>query len=297
MKKEKVMHVKLPEGAKYQKVEVTADGEIAIHYVEECNENNEAIMPTQTILKVTQKPIPLIGGTEVYQKDNGTNYWYCKIKNRDEFMYLYFADLSKEDLLYDVNGNRRKFATSRQKIFKENVLMALGNMPEEGFRWIPVYEPSMDYGDNLQYVSGANVLRTLAISQWEEIFKNYSPENGSKMATITTYFLLLLRWLKDGQATVEQLADDSKEIGHYWDSENAKHEPEKTGEGQFGGVYDFLGNTSKIVKNSASSSGFSLLGGNYYYLRKVCSLADIATDSNSPLVTIAHGVALLELTK
>ena len=76
MKKEKVMHVKLPEGAKYQKVEVTADGEIAIHYVEECNENNEATQTAQIVSKANPKPEPLIGGTEVYQKENGTNYWY-----------------------------------------------------------------------------------------------------------------------------------------------------------------------------------------------------------------------------
>ena len=131
---------------------------------------------------------------------------------------------------------------------------------------------------------------------WEEAFQNYSPENGSRMSSITTYFLLLLRLLKDGFATIEQLVDDSKEIGHYWDSKDAKHKLEKTGERQLGGLYGFAGNTHKIVKDSESSSRFSLLGGNYRNYGIVCPLADVDHDTN-PFSTIYNGVGLLELTK
>lgn len=79
------------------------------------------------------------------------------------------------------------------------------------------------------------------------------------MATITTYFLLLLRFLKDGFATIEQLADDSREIGHYWDSKDTKHIIEKTGERQLGGLYGFAGNTRKLV-DSETFANFVLLG-------------------------------------
>lgn len=298
MKKEKVMHVKLPEGAEYQKVEVTADGEIAIHYVEECNENNEAIQTTPTAVskaKATPKPEPLIGGSNVYQKENETGYWYCKIKGRDEFMYLDFTDLCKKDLLYDA-GKKRKFATSEQKTFKENVLKAIENMPDEGFRWIPAYEPSKDENGNIQFVSGQKVLRGLSSYEWEEKANSYSPDNGSQMASITTYFLLLLRWLKDGHATVEQLADDSKDIGHYWDSENAKHDYEKTGERQFGGLDGFVGNTYKIVKDPDSGSGFSVLGGRYDRGGNSYPVADVC-HAYSPANRYSSRIGLFELTK
>lgn len=116
------------------------------------------------------------------------------------------------------------------------------------------------------------------------------------MSSITTYFLLLLRLLKDGFATIEQLADDSEEIGHYWDSENAKHEFEKTGERQLGGLYGFAGNTVKIVKDSESSSGFSRLGGYYCNVGSGYPLAGVNPDY-SPLTTRIDGVGLLELTK
>ena len=116
------------------------------------------------------------------------------------------------------------------------------------------------------------------------------------MATITTYFLLLLRILKDGFATIEQLADDSKEIGHYWNSKDAKHKYEKTGERQLGGLYGFAGNTVKIVKDSESSSGFSLLGGSYNGNGDIYPLADV-NHGNCPYNTKYDGVGLLELIK
>lgn len=249
------------------------------------------------MLETIPKPVPLIGGTEVYQKDNGTGYWYCKIKeDRDEFMYLYFGDLTEEDLLYDANGKKRKFVTNKQRKFKANVLKALCNKPKEEFRWIPVYEPTKDDNGNIQYVSGANVLIELNSYNWEKTLKNYSPENGSREAPITTYFLLLLRWLKDGLATIEQLADDSRNIGHYWDSENTKHDFEKTGEREFGGLCGFVGNTYKEVKDSDSSSGFSLLGGEYYGYGDECPVANVYHDSN-PDIPKYLSVGLLELTK
>ena len=290
MKKEKAIRINLPDGAEYRRVEVT-DGGISIIYAEETG-----IDSSKTVSEALPKPTALIGGTEVYQKE-GLPYWFCRIKDgRDEFMHLYFGDLSNDDILYTADGKKRKFVTGRQEKFRADVLKALENKPEESFCWIPVYEPSMDDSGNLQYAAGKDVLRNLSSYNWEEKFQNYSPENESKMATITTYFLLLLRFLKDGFATIEQLADDSKEIGHYWDSKDAKHEFEKTGERQLGGLYGFAGNTYKIVKDSESSSGFSLLGGGYSNDGSECPLADVVHDDD-PIGTIYSGVGLLELIK
>ena len=292
MKKEKAIRINLPDGAEYRRVEVT-DGGISIIYAEEIA--NDTAKASKTVSKALPKPTPLTGGTEVYQKE-GLPYWYCRIKDgRDEFMHLYFGDLTDDDLLFE-DGKKREFATEFQRNFKVEVLKALEHIPKKGFRWIPVYEPSMDNG-NLQYVSGANVLRGLYSEEWEEAFENYSPENGSSMATITTYFLLLLRLLKDGFATVEQLADDSKELGHYWDIKDTKYEVEKTGERQLGGLYGFAGNTCKIVKDSESSSGFSILGFICSDIGYICPLADVVSYSYDMFDSRDYGVGLLELTK
>lgn len=279
--KEKVI---LPEGAEHQRVEVAE----AVSKAEQ-----------KAKRKPIPKPEPLIGGTPVYQKDNGTGYWYCKIKDgRDEFMYLYFGDLKERDVLYDANGRKREFVTARQKQFMKNCLKAVRNKPKKVFRWIPVYEPSQadDKGKNIQYVSGKNVLIGENDYDWKEKLEYYSPDNGSQMASITTYFLLAVRWLKDGIATIDNLVDDSSNIGHYRDSKNAKSELEKTGEREFGGLYGFVGNTYKIVKDVGAYSGFSILGGGYREYGYKASFARRCY-SELPGFPSKFGIAIVELTK
>ena len=197
------------------------------------------------------KPERLVGGTEVYKKE-GIPYWYCKIKNgRDEFMHIYMDDLSERDLLYDLNtGKPRNFITTREKAFKENVLEALARKPKEGYRWLPVFEPSYDGKDSIQFVKDKEPLVGFNCYKWECLMENYSPENESGKSSKAIYFLLLLRWLKDGIATLEQIADDSTEIGNFVNAKDSKHGLELTGCREFGGLYGFVGNTSKIVVDS-----------------------------------------------
>lgn len=247
--KEKVKYIDLPDGAKFRRVEVTEDGRIAIFYTLE-----------------RPKPNPLIGGTEVYQKDNNTLYWYCKIKNeRDEFMYVDFNDLTEKDLYFETNGKKREIATELEKDFEEKVLKALKNKPKEGYRWIPVFEPSKNSRGNLQYVAGEEVFIGTSPLEWEEMFKEYSPKNGSQMASTTTYFLLLLRWLKDGIATLEEISDDARWLGNFKNNKYATNSFEKTGEREFGGLFGFVGNTSKTVRDSEKRVGFSSIGGYCQY--------------------------------
>ena len=259
---------------------------------------------------VIPKPNPLIGGSEVYQKDNNTPYWYCKIKEgRDEFMHLYFEDLTEDDVLFDTKGKKRKYQNFVEKNFKDYALNAVNNKPTEGFCWIPVYEPSVDLKGNLQYVSGAEVFCKFSSYAWEEYFKKYSPENGSKQATITIYMLLALRWLKDGIVTFEQLVCDSEEIGHFFNYDKATKkikkveeyrfkdlfDLEKTGEHEFGGLYGFVGNTPKIVKDPNSTGGFAVVGTDLCNF--IISPVVWVTPNINPSSIFESKVGLLQLTK
>lgn len=270
-----------------------------VMFPEGAEANRGKIAEVTSVATPIPKPEPLIGGTEPYQKDNGTGYWYCKIKDgRDEFMYLYFEDLTANDLLYDANGKEREFVGElSEETFKGFVVEALRNKPKEGFRWIPVYEPSLATDGGIQYVAGEKVLTGLNSYEWEENLKNYSPENGSQEISQITYFLLGLRWLKDGLATVYQLAIDSSSIGHYCDSENAKHDLEKTGEREFGGLCGFVGNTYKEVKRNVKSPlEFWILGGGYDDYGGECSFVSGFLNF-SPNCRYNNKVSLLELTK
>lgn len=292
---EKVMYVSLPEGAKYRKAELTESGEVAISYMETCDCKHEITQATQAVSEANT-PTPLIGGTNVYHKENGTNYWYCKIKDgRDEFMYLPFGDITKVDLLYE-NGKERVFSTLEQKAFREEVLEAIENMPTEGYRWIPVYEPSKGEDGEIQFIPGKNVLMGLASYEWIKRLKEYSPENESQEASKTTYFLLLMRWLKDGIASLEQIADNSKEIGHFSDSKDAKYGFEKTGEREFGGLCGFVGNTYKAVNIPGSRARNPIplwFGGDCFDSGEFNSLVHM---ESSPFPSDSY-VGLLELKK
>ena len=244
MKEKSKICINLPKGAKYLREEVT----------------EEAVSILYTIKSKPKKPKPLIGGTEVYQKDNGTNYWYCRIKDgRDEFMNLYYRDLTRNDILYTEDGKERKLLTQRQIDLCKNLCCAI---PDKAMCkdevWIPVYEPSMDSDGNLQFVSGEKVFTHFTHDQWINAFKNYSPENRSNIASSLTYFLLLLRLMKDGFVTFEQLADDSTELGHFWNSNGESFGLQKTGERQLGGLYGFAGNTTKLLSSDMLAFDYAL---------------------------------------
>lgn len=293
---EKVMYIDLPNGADYRRVEVTEDGRIGIVYTEQCVNNGKSIK--DSLATAIPKPVNLIFGTDVYQKDNGTNYWYCKIKGgRDEFMHLYFGDLTEEDILYDENGKHRKFSTDEQRKFRDDALKAVKNKPKRGFVWIPVYWPSEDReaNINLQYVSEEPLLRGLDEYQWEELFENYSPENGSQMASKTTVFLLKVRLLKDKIATIEQLVETNNFRKDYYNWDSDKGRFKKISRSKFGGVNGFGNNTCTIVKDSESSSGFSRL-----YVKPRFSpfrvIPEIPGDKTPESIKEGY-VGLLELTK
>lgn len=282
MSNEKALYIKLPDGTNYLRTEKTEDGSLRIVY-------KDTSLP---------KPKPLIGGSEVYQKDNGTPYWYCKIKDgRDEFMYVPFDDLTIEDWYYDSKGNKRD--VKDWYLFENKLLRALENKPKEGGRWIPVFEPSKDSNGNLQYVAGCDVWTKLAGSLCMKVFKEYSPINGSQLSSFTTYLLLMLRWLKDDIATLDQLLKDSSKIGNY-SLLGTNSSIEKTGKRFFGGIYGFVGNTFKQVSNPNCLSQTLYMGGSYKEFGRDFPVAD---DAYEPILFDDYGelckdvVGLLELVR
>ena len=314
MKKEEVLRIELPKGAEYRRVKVT-DGIVSIVYAKESVKetvasNNAELKQAnkeeqftnrrvkrpnvygpssipEIITEVSLKPDPLIGGTDVYQKDNGTDYWYCRIKEgRDEFMYVPFSDLTMSDLLYDSSGKEHNFVTGSECEFMQNVWNALKHKPKSDGVWIPVFEPSKNQNGKIQYVSGQPIFDSFDCCKWEMFLEAYSPQNESRMASTTTYFLLLLRWIKDEIATIKQLTESSRYISYYGNNY------ELSGERQFGGFYDFVGNTGKILKDENSKSGYFFAGGHSGL--GIESLSDIV-EAVKPEHISPGDVGLLEL--
>jgi len=95
--------------------------------------------------------------------------------------------------------------------------------------------------------------------------------------------------LKDGIATLEEIADDSELIGHFWDSKCASHNLEVTGKNEFGGLYGFVGNSHKMVKDPDADSGFSLAGGSYYHKGNYWPLAKVHNQGRKIRCTATTG--------
>ncbi len=107
------------------------------------------------------------------------------------------------------------------------------------------------------------------------------PEKGSRIGTTKeriAFLGLLIKYLIEEKGYTisdawKAVCDQSKDLGHYWDSDDAKHDFEDTGSRQVGEWYD-LANTYKIIVDD-EEGGFSLVGGNYDYYGYDYPLADV----------------------
>lgn len=226
--------------------------------------------------RIEYKPKPLIGADEVYRRGKE---FYCKLET-SEFMLLR-TDLSEIDVLYDyVKEEIRSFQTPKAKKFKYDVFEALKTSDEDEEIWISTNSASFTENNKIVFIEGAKpTLGPHSYREVEEKIRGFSRENHSQMWSKDTYILILLRALKDNLITIDQILDDASTLGHYRNSLIRSFAPEKTGTREFAGLHDFIGNTSKVVKDSSSRSGYSVADGNCYTVNK--SLADFGEVYNS----------------
>ena len=147
--------------------------------------------------------------------------------------------------------------------------------------WRPVCDPSFDDNGRICYEPGKIPAVGKSYNWWAKTAKEFKPEQGSRLGTKSEYiaFLaVLIKELVNSGKSVEwawnAVCNDSKELGHYRNSENAKHAFEDTGSREICGWCD-LGNACKILAEDEEAGGFWLTGGNYYYYSNDYPLADL----------------------
>lgn len=142
----------------------------------------------------------------------------------------------------------------------------------------PVYDPSED--DTIVYQKGNKPATGHSYTWWTEIVSKMPAVEGKnwKIATEYQYYAFLVwlinRLVKSGKTlekAIDQVVNDSKELGHYYDSENGLV---ATGSRNVCGVYD-LANTFKFLKCSSEAGGFWLGGGGLVYDCEGNPLADL----------------------
>lgn len=148
----------------------------------------------------------------------------------------------------------------------------------------PVYDPSFDKDGNICYVADAKPAVGKSYNWWKENAKRFCPERGSRLGTKKEYiaFLgILIKKLSESGWNIAEawnaVCNDSKELGHYWNSSNAKHEFESTGSRKICVFYD-LANTFKILSEDEEAGGYWLAGGYYNNFSNGNPLADLDHD-------------------
>lgn len=133
----------------------------------------------------------------------------------------------------------------------------------------PKYDPSF-CGDGICYESGKAPAVGKSYNWWNQVAKKFKPEYNSRLGTMTEYvaFLgVLIKQLVESGWSVEEawnaVCNDSKELGHYFNSENEKYDYyEPTGCREICGFYD-LANCYKILAADEEAGGFWYAGGCY----------------------------------
>ena len=168
----------------------------------------------------------------------------------------------------------------------------------------PIYDPSED-GNIIDYQKGKKPAVDHSYNWWVETASKMSAVDGRHWHLATEYqYYAFLVWLinqlvkngKSDDVAIKMVVLDSKELGHYYDSENSTEgeDFENTGSRCVCGVYD-LANTYKILSCSNKEAGGFWLGGCDYYvygydfpLADLCRDTDVDDDCN-------YGIGLLVL--
>lgn len=168
----------------------------------------------------------------------------------------------------------------REKRVKGSIIEAK-RIGMKNFR-IPAIDPSLDDdGETIIYCVGRKPAVGKSAKWWNENAPKFMPNKNSRMRDLLEHDVVLgvmqIKYLVEEKGyKVEEawkaVCADSKDLGHYRNSKNAKHEFETTGSRQIGKCFD-LSNTGKIVKKRGASE-FVLLGGFFYDFSYCFPLAD-----------------------
>lgn len=220
------------------------------------------------------------GGTIVLEKKNDETYVLRRVEDEestevsisallpscskifipnDDFVIVEAESLSLNDEFMQYEPK-----SERERITKKLIAEVIEKKVKNFYR--PKYDPS--FADNaIQFVAGKKPAVGKSYNWWVEAAKNYCPSGNSRLGTRLEYgaFLgvLIKKLVEEGKSVKRAwhaVCNDSKELGHYSNSQDAKHAFELTGSRLICGLYD-LANTYKILAEDEEAGGFWVVGG------------------------------------
>lgn len=169
--------------------------------------------------------------------------------------------------------------TDAEEEFKELVTIAIMRRVKDF--WCPIYAPSFDEENTkICYEAGKKPAVGKSCKWWKKAAIEFNPERNSRLGTkyeYVAYLAVLIKNLIASGWTVKRawnaVCIDSKALGHYSNSKDAKSEFEFTGSREICGFYDYA-NTCKILADDRSSD-FLSAGGHYKFVSNYFPLANM----------------------
>ena len=191
----------------------------------------------------------------------------------DTFVLIKASELSLDDEFMKFNSQDKRI-----KRVKELLTKVIKKGVKDFYR--PRLDPSFTEGENgICFVAGKKPALGKSYTWWETSAKAFNKK--CRIGTKSEYIAFLGVLIKTLVAEGWDLADawdavcnDSELLGHYYNSNNAKHDFESTGSREVFGFYD-LANTCKILSDDEGNGGFWLAGGCSGNISNRCPLADL----------------------
>lgn len=203
----------------------------------------------------------------------------AELSFEEKFPIVRASELSLEDAFL-----KHKPTTDGQRRLRSSLIAGIKKGLKD-FR-CPAMDPSLDEDENLVYEAGNQPAIKKSVKFWTEKLEQFMPERNSRMGTLRERDALLgflIKYLIEEQGygvseAWEAVCDDSKKLGHYRDSKDAKNDLERTGSRKVWLFYDWA-NTFKIIADNNSAFEFWLGGGTYGNEGYFYPLADVVAMS------------------
>ena len=168
--------------------------------------------------------------------------------------------------------------TNHEKAFKKLISEAIKSGLKDFYR--PVLDPSFnDDMTGICYEFGKKPAVGKSYNWWVNTAKEFMQNSrlGTRYEYVAFLGLLIKKLVESGWSISKSwraVCTDSKKLGHYWNSSDAKHAFEDTGSREVCGFYD-LANTFKILAEDKETGGFWLAGGFCNFISGDYPLADL----------------------
>ena len=160
----------------------------------------------------------------------------ARISNVDEGVLIEASKLSLKDAFM-----RHKPKTEAEKKFKDTLTEVIKSGIEDFYR--PAMDPSFADKEKtkIHYMAGEKPAVGKSYNWWKEAVKDSKWCFGTKAQYVAFLGVLIKMLVAKGWTCCEAwdaVCNDSKNLGHYWDSDNAKHQFEDTGSREVCNFFD-----------------------------------------------------------